>query len=269
MPSSPLPGTDPTSTHEGTGPRLGSVEWVRQTKGRLAPTEQRRLIAAIATTHVRNAVGRTRLAVGLTPGRHRVIDPAALTPPVTPLAREAAAVAADLLPRELLEHSHRTFRFARALGLVEHVEVDDDLLFAAAMLHDTGLLAQSDGTDFTLRAADLVGEVASRLGISAALTEVMQSAITMHPSPGVRMHDGPVAYLLSAGAAVDVVGLRIWDLPRETVADTLALHPRHNFKKFFAAAFKQEALNVPRGRVRLLHAYGAFGPAIRLAPFRE
>ena len=37
----------------------------------------------------------------------------------------------------------------------------------------------------------------------------------------------------------------------------------------FAPAFREEAARVPEGRARFLYRYGAFGAAIRLAPFKE
>lgn len=78
---------------------------------------------------------------------------------------------------------------------------------------------------------------------------------------------GPVAYLLSAGAAVDVVGLRSWRLPPELLASVVAQHPRLGFKREFSAAFRTEAARVPHGRARFLRSYGAFDLAIKLAPF--
>jgi hypothetical protein len=167
----------------------------------------------------------------------------------------------------LINHSHRSYTFGRALGELEGIEVDDELLFAAAMLHDTGLANPTGGADFTLASARVARDVAERVGLSTAASTTMQTAITLHHSPGVALTAGPVAYLLSAGAAVDVVGLRSWELPAKTLRDAVATHPRENFKQAFAAAFAQEAARVPRGRTRLLHRYGAFGAAIRFAPF--
>jgi hypothetical protein len=43
----------------------------------------------------------------------------------------------------------------------------------------------------------------------------------MHHSPRVTLAAGPVAYLLSAGAGVEVVGMRCWDLPRAMLADRI------------------------------------------------
>ena len=78
-----------------------------------------------------------------------------------------------------------------------------------------------------------------------------------------------MAYLLSAGAAVDVVGLRLWDLPPATVAEVVRAYSRADFKAVFTEAFRQEATRVPAGRAQFLQRYGAFAAAIRFAPFAE
>jgi hypothetical protein len=77
-----------------------------------------------------------------------------------------------------------------------------------------------------------------------------------------------VAYLLAAGAGVDVAGLRSWQLPPDLLAAVAERHPRLGFKDEFAAAFRTEAARVPRGRAQFLRRYGAFDLAIKLAPFR-
>ena len=84
-----------------------------------------------------------------------------------------------------------------------------------------------------------------------------------------KFDEAPVAYLLSAGAGVDVVGLRCWDLPRSLLVSAVAAHPREGFKEYFSHAWAEEAARVPQGRARLLRRYGAFTAAIALAPFDE
>jgi hypothetical protein len=108
----------------------------------------------------------------------------------------------------------------------------------------------------TLTSARVARDVAEQVGLSTAATGTLQTAITMHHSPRVTLAAGGVAYLLSAGAGVDVAGLRCWKLPRATLADAVRDHPR-------------EAARVPQGRARLLRRYGAFTAAIRFAPFDE
>jgi hypothetical protein len=227
------------------------------------------LVIDLARVHVGNAAGRLRLRVHLDPGRNAYVPPARLVPPYSPLTRAAKETAARVLPATLLHHSYRTYRFGRALGELEGVEVDAELLFAAALLHDTGLVLASGLDDFTLTSARVARDVAEQVGLSTAATETLQTAITMHHSPRVPLSAGPVAYLLAAGAGVDVVGVRCWDLPHATLADAVRDHPRDGFEGYFRQAWAQEAARVPQGRARLLLRYGAFATAMRLAPFKE
>jgi hypothetical protein len=169
----------------------------------------------------------------------------------------------------LLNHSYRSYVFGRALGELEGADVDTELLFAGALLHDTGLVDPSGEADFTLASSRLAREVAEQVGLSTAATGTLLTAITMHHTPGVGVDAGPVAYLLAAGAGLDVAGLRSWELPRATLAEAVREHPRHGFKDVFTEAFRQEAARVPQGRAQLLLRYGAFAAAIRVAPFAE
>ena len=107
------------------------------------------------------------------------------------------------------------------------------------------------------------------VGLSTDATSTLRSAITLHHSPGVTLEHGPVAYLLSAGAGLDVVGLRSWQLPADELASVLAEYPRLGFKREFAAAFRAESAQVPDGRAAFLRRYGAFDLAIKTAPFRD
>jgi HD domain len=99
---------------------------------------------------------------------------------------------------------------ARWRGSPHH---DAELLFAAALLHDTGLPTSDRDVDFTRSSARIARDVAEEVGLSSAATETMRTAITLHLSPNVPLARGPVAYLLAAGAGVDVVlkGYPSWD----------------------------------------------------------
>jgi hypothetical protein len=249
--------------------RVGTASWVQRTSGRLTPAERRALLRPLACTHVQNAVGRLRLAVGLAPGRKAHLPPALLTPPSSVLTRAAEECAKRVLTGPLLNHSYRTYVYGRALGELENTDVDTELLFAGALLHDTGLVNPTGTADFTLTSARLARQVAEKVGLSPEATDTLMTAITMHYTPGVTVDAGPVAYLLAAGAAVDVVGLRSWELPPATIAEVVRAHPRADFKPVFTEAFRQEAARVPQGRARVLQRYGALAAAIRFAPFKE
>lgn len=248
---------------------VGTIEWTRRTGGRLEPAERRRLVTDLARVHVGNVLGRGSAMLHLNSGRHADVSPDRLVPPDSPLTRAAEDAAARTLTPSLLNHSHRAYRFGRALGDLEGLEVDDELLFAAALLHDTGLMLTDGSTDFTLASARVARDVAEGVGLSSRASETIQTAITMHYSPRVSLDVGPEAYLLAAGAGVDVAGLRSWELPRTVLEDAVRLHPREGFKVYFTKAWAVEAARVPRGRAQLLRRYGAFSAAIALAPFEE
>lgn len=163
----------------------------------------------------------------------------------------------------------RAYLFGRALGELEGLDVDTELLFAAALLHDTGLVVPPPAADFTLASAQVARQVAKAVGLSDEATETVLTAITLHYNPGVTAAAGPVAYLLAAGTAVDVVGFRSLELPTATITAAIAQHPRSGFKHVFADAFRQEARRMPEGRARFLHRYGAFAAAVKLAPYDE
>jgi hypothetical protein len=175
---------------------LGSAAWVQQTHGWMTAAERRSLVGPLARTHLSNAVGRLRMAVRLHPGRNVDVAESRLAVPETALTRAARKVAEDTLTPTLLQHSYRTYRFGRALGELDGLQVDAELLFAAAILHDTGLVNLPNGADFTLSSMRLAREVADQVGLSTAATEVMQTAITMHYTPGVTTAAGTEAYLL-------------------------------------------------------------------------
>ncbi len=163
----------------------------------------------------------------------------------------------------------RTYAFGMAVGAVENVDVDSELLFAAAMLHDIGLAGPRRQVDFTLASARVARDVAEEVGLSTAATETMRTAITMHHTPGLTVDDGPVGYLLSTGAGLDVAGLKSWKLPPQVLATTVRETPRLGFKREFTELWRAEATAVPAGRAQLLRRYGALDLAIKLAPFRD
>ncbi len=226
---------------------VGTVDWTIRTGGLLDPAERRRLVADLARVHLTNAHGRLSVLIRLNRGRNAYVPPERLALPDSPLTRASHETAIQALPVTLLNHGYRTYVFGRALGELEGVEVDAELLYAAALLHDTGLVLASGREDFTLTSARVARDVAEKVGLSTAATETLQSAITMHHSPRVSRAAGPVAYLLSAGAGVDVVGLRCWDLPRSVLTGAVAAHPREGFKEYFTPRLGRRGCPGPSG----------------------
>ena len=138
--------------------------------------------------------------------------------------------------------------------------------------------AHASSSDHTLITIDhLHGQAArvdphrafsDRHGVPVDARELVANAIAMHHTPGVRLEFGAEAFLLSAGAGVDVFGLRSNEVPDELRKSVVRDFPRLGFKREFAALWRTEAKRVPRGRASYLHRFAPTDLTIRMAPFR-
>ena len=132
---------------------LGTHAWVERTGGRLTAAQRRSLLRPLAAAHVTNAAGRLSMLLRVNSGRRAPVTGGRRPPPDSALTRAAEDVARRRLSPALLNHSYRTFAFGAALGELENVDVDRELLFAAALLHDVGLPTPVPYVDFTRASA--------------------------------------------------------------------------------------------------------------------
>jgi HD superfamily phosphodiesterase len=84
--------------------------------------------------------------------------------PTGPLADASLALVRSTESRPIADHSIRSFIFARLLaeheGALNDAAYDEDLLFAAAVMHDLGLGEHAQGrARFEVEGADLAAEV--------------------------------------------------------------------------------------------------------------
>ena len=124
-------------------------------------------------------------------GRRRSIDPASLVPPDSPLAENAEVAAQDLLTPALLNHSSRAYTWGAAIAALHGVTVDRELLYLAAMFHDTGIPSPVPDVDFTVRSAALAREFTDSHHVPADSRELVANAIAMHPRPALASNPVP------------------------------------------------------------------------------
>jgi hypothetical protein len=136
------------------------------------------------------------------------------------------------------------------------------------MFHDAGIPSPVPDVDFTVHSAALAREFIDARGIPANDRELVANAIALHNTPGVSIESGAEAFLLSAGAAADVFGLRINTVPDDLRKKVVHEYPRLGFEREFAGLFRTEAKQVPHGRAWYLHRFALSDVTIRLAPFR-
>jgi hypothetical protein len=169
----------------------------------------------------------------------------------------------------LLNHSRRAYAWGAAIAALHGITFDRELLYVAAMFHDTGLPSPVPHVDFTVRSAAFAREFTDSHHVPAHDRELVANAIAMHHTPGVGVESGAEAYLLSTGAAVDVFGLRSNEVPDAVRESVVHEYPRLGFKREFAGLLRAEAKQVPRGRAWYLHRFAVSDLSIRLAPFRD
>ncbi|WAC91498.1 phosphohydrolase [Mycobacterium sp. Aquia_213] len=246
--------------------RLGGLGWARRTGGRLGRAERRRLLIATAAGQWTNAVGRIKLALGRIPEAAARVDLDSLRVPDSKFAREAEEACAEL-PPTLHGHSYRTWLFGHALAAVDGCELDDELFYCGALLHDYGIVNPTMERDFTLGSADRALACAQTAGVDPQRADLLADGICVHTTAGITVDgDGAMGCYLQWGAMVDGAGLRIWDVAPGNVAETLRRYPRGDFKRELVNMIRAEAAAVPGGRMSLLVRCG-LPLAVRLAPF--
>jgi len=246
--------------------RLGGLAWVRRTGGRLSRAERRRLLLAIAVGQWQNAIGRAKLALGRLPAAAARVDVHAFRIPDSRFARAAEEACAEL-PPTLVGHSYRTWLFGRALASVDGHEMDDELFYCGALLHDYGIVSPTANRDFTLGSVDRLRSCANAAGLDDGRADLLADGICVHTTPGVKVEiDGALGCYLQWGAMVDGAGLRVWDIAPHNVDEVLRRYPRGDFKTELVAMARAEAMAVPKGRFGLLVRCG-LPLAVRMAPF--
>jgi hypothetical protein len=248
--------------------RLGGLAWARRTNGRLGRRERARLLAAIGYGQWANLLGRTKLALGRLPAGASKIDVRTFEPPDSAFAREAERACTEQ-PAAIVGHSYRTWMFGTALAALDRSDLDAELFYCGALLHDYGIAQPTPGRDFTLGSADRVLAAASATGVPEARGELLADGVCVHTTPGATIaRDGAIGCYLQWGAMVDGAGLRMWDLSRRNVDEVLRRYPRGDFKRELIGMMRAEARAVPGGRFELLVRCGV-PLAVRLAPFPE
>ena len=248
--------------------RLGGLGWVRRTGGKLTSAERARLLAAIALGQWENVLGRAKLALGRLPAGAGDVDVKTFAPPDSALAREAEQACSEQ-PQAVIGHSYRTWMFGRALAAVDRQELDLELFYCGALVHDYGIAQPTPGRDFTLGSAERTLAAAAAAGVGVDRAELVADAVCVHATPGVSLGtDGPLGCYVQWGAMVDGAGLRIWDVAPANVSEVLRRYPRADFKRQLIGLIRAEAAAVPAGRFGLLVRCG-LPLAVRLAPFDD
>ena len=247
--------------------RVGTLKWAERTGGRLNGGDRLRLLGQAVALQA--SVVSSRLKRKFGGQRRTAADLDGVRIPDSRIARDAEELCREVSPPHLLQHCHRTYLWGSLLGGQGGIRYDEELLYVASLLHDLGATSRYPGEG--LHCFGVVSAMAARDFVRAreweeARARMVAEAISLHLNVRVGLEHGPEAHLLSAAAALDVTGLRVWELDRGTIGAVLVRHPRLDFAREMDAFAQREMQVRPDGRIHFLYRYLLFGQLMRRCP---
>jgi hypothetical protein len=169
--------------------------------------------------------------------------------PTGPLTEASLALVRSTESQPIVDHSIRTFLFARLLaeheGCLNDAAYDEELLFAATVMHDLGLGKHARAeARFEVEGADLAAAVLREQGVVEADVDRVWEAIALHSSHGLAERRGLLTYLTYKGVFIDAGPLA------DAVADgfrkeVLNAYPKPTARRYLAEAIIEHANRSP------------------------
>lgn len=168
--------------------------------------------------------------------------------PETVAARGALSLAREYQSAALTAHAIRSWLWAEAFAVIESLlDVDHELLYVAAVLHDIGTVTEYD--NHTLSYEHAGGHVGVALTAGAGWTterrQRVLDVIVRHNWPEVDAALDIEGHLLEMATGLDISGARPNALPDEFVREVLATHPRGSIAREFSACVMDQAARKP------------------------
>ena len=169
-------------------------------------------------------------------------------PPSSSAAVAARDIAARYHSPSLLNHVTRSWLWAEAFASVEgRTEIDHELLYVSALLHDIGIVPAFDNVSLSYEEAG--GHVAVALTAGAGWTAERSGraldVIIRHNWPSVDPAFDTEGYLLEIATGLDISGARPEALPAEFVREVLTAYPRLDLAAEFGAGVVDQAERKP------------------------
>ena len=181
--------------------------------------------------------------------------------PSTAVAEQALEVCTAYSSPALLHHCRRSYVWAAAYAVEHGIDIDTELLFVAAMLHDIGLTPSFDNHAVPFEVAG--GHVAWVFGAGAGWTVARRhraaEIIVKHMWDSVDVDEDPEGYLLEIATGLDISGANPQWWPADLRAEVLADFPRLGLGPEFTACFAAEAARKPDSTAAAAMASGIAG----------
>ena len=253
--------------------QVGTLAWAQKRGGRLSLRDKLAQLGEAVSLQMRVLPAQLRWRLGLS-GPGALIDITEIRIPDTSTARRAEQHCREVSPEFLVNHCLRTYLWARCLAAPCGLHPDDEVLWVASLLHDLGLTERyaaepAEIPCFAVRGGRAAEALCEREHWLPARTAAVAEAITLHLNVAVDIEHGDEALLLNAATALDVTGLRIWELHKDTVRAVNDRHPRLAMNQQILDTWHREAEAHRSTRAHFLSHWLDFERRIRKAPFAE
>lgn len=254
---------------------IGTLAWCRRTGGTLSFRDTLAQMADGIALQMRVLPRQLAWKLGLPRRLPEPVDVAGLRAPDSAAAKAAEEHCREVSEPYLVNHCLRSYLWGRILAAGGGLDLDDELFYVASLLHDLGLTKHyetgpPDVHCFAIRGADAARTVMQAQGWEQAPEDTVAEAITLHLNAQVPLEAyGAVAHLLNASTALDVTGVRYWDVHPDTARAVVEQVPRLDMKRSLLPVWQAEANRHPGCRAHFLSRYVQFGHRIRTAPFEE
>jgi hypothetical protein len=124
------------------------------------------------------------------------------------------------------------------------------------------------GRCFTLKGAEDAESHLAAAGWAPERAAAAAEAITLHINPSVPLERGPEAHLMHDGVLLDAVGLRAWQVSKESIELVRQRHPRLRFSQDGGELLSAQARAIPGCRIAAAMRAG-FGLALRTGPWQD
>jgi hypothetical protein len=163
-----------------------------------------------------------------------------VTIPDSRLCRAITAFIRDTESELLFNHSSRVYFFGAVAGQERGLTFNPELLYAATMFHDIGLMPSHSSANlrFEVDGANAARDFLESYDVNPADIERVWTGIALHTTPGVPEFMHPVIALTTAGVEMDVLGLTYDQYPDDVREAIVAAFPRNTrFKEDIIQAF--------------------------------
>jgi hypothetical protein len=175
--------------------------------------------------------------------------------PDTAAARGARTLCHAFHTPAIVNHVMRSWLWAEAFAVIEGcTDIDHELLYTAAVLHDIGLVPAYDNHMLGYEeAGGFVGEaLTAGAGWPAERRTRVNEVIVRHNWPEVDPAVDIEGYLLEIATGLDISGRRDEEIPLDFRREVLSAYPRLDLAEEFGSCVRDQATRKPHSAARRL-----------------